>query len=107
MSATSDYLIEIVEKIERKYQQDFYAIMDFIVENPICDEEIVITNAETAARHNLLYKRGFIYLYKVKEEFQKTIEFLESLGYTLMEQKKTSARLCLAGQEIIIERKKQ
>ena len=104
MSAMNDYIVKVSEELERKYRQDFMAIQDYIIENPICDMKTVLRNAKTACEHNLLYKRGYIYLTESKEYYPYTLVFLKDLGYTLIEKKRCLSHFRLAGQEIIVTR---
>lgn len=106
MGAMKDMLQEYCEQIEREYKQDYFAVWDYIVENPIQDEKLVFRNAKTAAKHNLLYKRGIIHIKHNPEDYPLAIEFLQDLGYTLLEKKRCMTHFRLAGQEIYLERSK-
>ena len=104
MGAMKDMLQDYCEQIEREYKQDYFAVWDYIVENPIQDEKLVFRNAKTAAKYNLLYKRGYIRLKENKEDYPYALDLLTDLGYTLLERKRNFTRFGLAGQEIIVER---
>lgn len=107
MSATKEYLMDIAGTIEKKYDCDLMATLDYITEYPHDIElEDVVRKAETAAKIGLLQKRGYIFIVvDDNEDFKLWLENLSDLGYTLEEKRKNFAEFRYAGQLVYVERR--